>query len=96
MIERLIAHEESGGSVHHIHYAALMADPLAEMRKLYERFDEPFRADVEIAIGATLAANPKGKHRKHAYRLEDYGLTREGIHGHFRRYISRYDIPTRP
>jgi Sulfotransferase family len=96
MIERLIAHEENGGVVHHIQYGDLMKDPLGEMRKLYARYDEPFTRDTEAAMQATLDANPKGKHGKHEYRLEDYGLTREGIHAHFRDYTERFGIPTKP
>ena len=39
-----------------------------------------------------LAANPQGKHGKHEYRLEDYGLSRGQVHEHFKGYIERYDI----
>jgi len=95
MIARVIAYEEKGGTVHHIQYAGLMADPLGEMRRLYQRFDEPFTPEAEAAMQATLAANPKGKHGKHEYALEDYGLTREGIHARFRDYTERFAIPTK-
>ena len=73
-----------------------MQDPIGEMRKLYARYDEPFTGEAEAAMQATLAANPKGKHGKHDYRLEDYGLTREGIHARFRDYTERYGIATTP
>jgi hypothetical protein len=95
MIERLIAHEETGGVVHHIQYQALMADPIGEMRKLYARFDEPFTPEAGAAMQATLDANPKGKHGKHEYSLEDYGLSREGIHAHFKDYTNRFGIATK-
>lgn len=95
MIERLIAHEENGGTVHHIQYGDLVKDPLGEMRKLYARFDDLFTPEAESAMQATLDANPKGKHGKHEYRLEDYGLTREGVHAHFRDYTERYGIQTK-
>ncbi len=39
--------------------------------------------------------NPKGKHGKHEYRLEDYGLTREQVHEHFADYIDRYEVEVR-
>jgi hypothetical protein len=95
MIARLAAFEDRGGTVHHIQYGDLMKDPIAEMRSLYRAYDEPLTAEAEAAMQATLAANPKGKHGKHDYRLEDYGLTREGIHDHFRAYTERYGIATK-
>ena len=45
---------------------------------------------------AMLDANPQGKHGKHQYALEDYGLTRAGDQDYFREYCERYDIPTKP
>ncbi len=98
MIARTKAFEEKhgAGSVHHIDYRALTTDPIGEMRQLYARFDEPFTPQAEAAMQAMLAANPQGKHGKHAYALEDYGLTRAGIHAHFSDYIDRYDIACRP
>ena len=39
--------------------------------------------------------NPKGKHGKHTYMLEDYGLTEEGIRNHFKDYCDKFEIETR-
>jgi hypothetical protein len=96
MIARTIAFEEQGGTIHHIQYKALTADPIGEMRKLYARYDEPFTPEAEAAMQAMLDANPAGKHGKHEYRLEDYGLTRESVHARYRDYTERFGIPTRP
>ncbi len=79
-------------AIYHVHYPALIADPLGEMRKLYARFDEPFSAQAETAMQALLDHNPKGKHGKHDYALEDYGLTADGIRHHFRDYCERFGI----
>jgi Sulfotransferase family len=94
MIARVKAFEEQhgAGSVHHIEYKALTADPLGEAKKVYAKYDMPFTAEAEAAMQAMLAANPQGKHGKHEYRLEDYGLTRGQVHEHFADYIARYGI----
>ncbi len=94
MIARAKAFEDKhgAGSIHHIEYRALTLDPIGEMRRLYARFDEPLTPAAETAMKAMLDANPQGKHGKHEYRLEDYGLTRAGIHAHFSDYIERYRI----
>lgn len=97
MIERVGAFEEQhgAGSIHHIEYKALTSDPVGEMRKVYARFDLPFTADAEAGMRAMIAANPQGKHGKHEYRLEDYGLSRGQVHDHFADYIARYGIAIR-
>jgi hypothetical protein len=94
MIARTIAYEEKhgAGSIHHVQYRDLMTDPMAEMRKIYARFDEPLSAAAEAEMQAMLTANPKGKHGRHDYRLEDYGLTAEGVQAHLADYIERFAI----
>lgn len=95
MIARQDAFRAKHGAdaIHDIQYADQLRDPIGEMKRLYARFDEPFGAEVEMR--AMLAANPQGKHGKHEYVLEDYGLSRAGIHAHFADYIERFDISCR-
>lgn len=95
MIARTAAFEAKHGdqAIHHIAYKDLTSDPIGEMKKVYAKFDEPFTAEAEMQ--AMIAANPQGKHGKHDYRLEDYGLTRDGVYDHFKDYIQRYDIATK-
>ncbi len=95
MIARAKAFEDKhgAGSIHHIEYRALTADPIGEMKRLYAHFDEPLTAEAVTAMQAMLAANPQGKHGKHEYSLADYGLTRADIHAHFKDYTDRFGIP---
>lgn len=97
MIARVRAFEDKHGrdAIHHIEYKALTGDPIGEMRKAYARFETPFTAEVEAAMQGVLDDNPQGKHGKHEYRLEDYGLTREQVYDHFGDYIERYGIAIR-
>ena len=53
-----------------------------------------FRTNFPHAL-AMLDANPQGKHGKHDYALEDYGLTRESVYAHFGDYIERFGIPVK-
>ena len=34
----------------------------------------------------------KGKHGKHEYKLEDYGISREQVETLFADYVKRYDV----
>jgi Sulfotransferase family len=97
MIERMAAYEAAHGtgSIHHIQYKDLTSDPIAEMERLYANFGEPLTDAAKASMQAMLDANPQGKHGKHAYALEDYGLTREGVHAHFKDYIERLAIPVK-
>src|SRR3546814_6342102 len=65
-----------------------MRDPIGTMRKVYERFDEPFTPPVEAAMQKMMAANPKGRFGKHEYALEEFGLTADGVRRHFKDYRS--------
>ena len=97
MIERTLAYLDSRGpdSIHQLHYDALMRDPVGETRTLYARFDEPFTPAAESAMKALLASSPKGKHGRHVYSLEEFGLTEAQVREHFRDYCERFGIAQR-
>ncbi len=52
----------------------------------------PFTAEAERAIAAHAAANPRGRHGGHHYRLEDWGLERAGVHAAFSFYTDRFGV----
>lgn len=94
MIERQNDYRTKHGTdaIYDIQYADQVRDPIGTMRALYDHFDEPFTPQAETAMNAMMAANPQGKHGKHEYALEDYGLTRAGIHAHFKDYTEQFGI----
>lgn len=63
------------------------------MQKLYANFGETLTETGQQSMQAMLDANPQGKHGKHDYHLEDYGLTRASVYDHFADYIERFQIP---
>jgi Sulfotransferase family len=97
MIERTLAYEakHGAGSIHHIQYKELTADPIGEMERLYANFGEKLTDAARVSMQAMLDANPQGKHGKHEYALEDYGLTRDAVYTHFADYIERFAIPVK-
>ena len=72
-----------------------MRDPIGSVRGIYDHFGEALTPEAEAGMVAYMADNPQGKHGKHSYSLEEYGLTREGVQAQFRDYIERFDIPTK-
>jgi hypothetical protein len=96
MIERTIAYKEKHGwdSIYDVQYADVMRDPIGEVKKIYARFDEPFTPEAESAMRAFLENNPQGKHGRHTYSLEDYGLTKQQIRARYKNYVETFRIPT--
>ncbi|MFT5481367.1 MAG: hypothetical protein ACI9GW_000008 [Halieaceae bacterium] len=97
MIARTLAYKEKHGwdSICDIQYADVMRDPIEEIRKVYQHFDEPFTAEAETAMNRYIQDNPKGKHGSHAYSLEDYGLNKEQIRERYKDYCERFAIPVK-
>jgi len=97
MIARAVAYREKHGwrSIYDLQYDDQVRDPVGEMKKLYRHFDEPWTKIAEQAMLAYLAANPKGRHGRHEYALEEYGLSRGQVRERFSGYCQAFDIPTR-
>ena len=72
----------------------LVDDPMAVVRRVYAHFGLEMDEAAQKAFIAHIEANPKGKHGRHEYKLEEYGLTRELIDKRFAFYTgdSRWPI----
>ena len=93
-VERIMDFRDQHGEERVIdsHYADLMRDPIPAMRNLYAALGDEFTPEAEAGMRAWLADNPQGKFGKHAYKLDQYGLTPEGLRPRFERYLSRYEV----
>jgi Sulfotransferase family len=75
-----------------VHYADLMREPIATMRKLYKALGDKFTPEAEAGMNAWLADNPQDKFGKHEYKLAQFGLTPEKVRSLFERYLSQYTV----
>jgi hypothetical protein len=66
--------------------------PLAVVENVYERFGLLLTATARSAIEAHIAANPKGRHGAHEYRLDEWGITRDQVCARFEAYAERFSI----
>lgn len=57
-----------------IQFGDFMADPAAQVRRIYEQFGLEFTDAFAEAIRAYIADNPSDKHGGHKHRFEDTGL----------------------
>lgn len=77
---------------YHLHYSALMKDPVASMRGLYEHFGEGLEAEHESRIAAWVRQRPKNVFGRHKYLLEDFGMSKDGIREQYATYTERYGV----
>lgn len=61
-------------------------DPMGVVAKVYDAFGMTLSDESRGALQSHVDANPQGKHGKHQYKLEEYGLTRELIDERFAFY----------
>lgn len=67
-------------------YRQLVDDPVATVKRIYDRFGYPYGEDYERKMRAYLDAFPKSKFGRHRYSLGEYGLTEEDLGRHFGDY----------
>jgi hypothetical protein len=80
------------GWCQHLHYDALMADPLGTVRALYARFGGEVSDLHARRMEAFLAHRPKDAFGHHHYDPADFGWTYAGLAEEFSDYSIRYHI----
>lgn len=95
MFDQSIAHMDAararfGDRLIDVAYSDLMADPLASVSRIYEfaglRLPDARRA----ALAEHHAQNPKGKHGKHDYSLDEFGVSEAWLRTHYADYAARF------
>lgn len=76
-----------------VHYADLVRDPLATMRRVYAAFGDELEGQALRAMAEHVESHPKGRFGRHAYDPGEFGLDAAAIADRFRPYVQRYDIP---
>tara|TARA_R110001592_G_scaffold337300_1_gene623762 strand:+ start:387188 stop:388342 length:1155 start_codon:yes stop_codon:yes gene_type:complete len=69
-----------------------VADPWPAIEKIYQLRGEALPATGRSAMAKWLAEHPRGKHGKHEYRLQDYGISRGQVEEMFADYTRRYGL----
>lgn len=75
-----------------IHYADLMADPMMEIRRIYDFLGFELEEETLEKMDGFRLANPKDKRGVHRYRPEDFGLDRDQLDRDFATYRDYYGI----
>jgi hypothetical protein len=68
-------------------------NPLETVNKIYRHFHIDMSNATKSAMEAYAHEHPMGKHGKHEYHLEEYGLTEKQVLDRFDFYIKRFNSP---
>ena len=75
-----------------LHFVDLMADPVTELRRVYEELALEWPSGHDHVVTRYLEQKPKGKHGAHSYSLADVGLDDESVRATFKNYVAHYGI----
>ena len=75
-----------------VDYRELVREPLAVVRKIYDHFGIDWCPEAAERMSDFLSRNPKDKHGKHSYTLEQFGLDRAQEEERYRTYAERFDL----
>ncbi|MFP6640784.1 MAG: sulfotransferase [Myxococcota bacterium] len=70
--------------LHRMDFDDFQSDPVAEVRRIYDRFDFELSREAETAMRQWHEANRRGRHGGHDYSPEEFGLSAEEIRAAFR------------
>ena len=75
-----------------LHFGDLMSDPVKALEAVYRQSGKIFSEDYQQAITNYLAHKPKGKHGKHSYLPEDWGMDTETLKQQALSYMQAYQV----
>ncbi len=75
-----------------VHNDDVVRDPIGTFENIYARLGMQIDAPLKASLETFHRTNAKGAHGAHAYTLEEYGLTREGVRNAFKDYVRRFDL----
>lgn len=84
--------QERPRDFHHLYYADFVADPLAQLRQIYDWLGDAWTPETEAGMQACLHDNPQNKYGAHVYALEDWGFTRQNLAPYFSDYLRAHPV----
>lgn len=75
-----------------VYHDDFVKNPWPDLEKIYSAANTSISEQGRTLMNNWLASNPKGRHGKHEYRLEDYGVARADVEALFADYVQRYKV----
>lgn len=73
-----------------VDYADLVADPMAQVRRIHDFAGETLDAGAEARMSEWAVENERDRRPVHRYTLEEFGFTEEGLRAQFAAYCERF------
>jgi hypothetical protein len=80
--------------IFNLYYDDLIADPLAQMKKVYAWLGDSWTPAAESGMRAWLEQNPQGRFGKHRYSLAQWGFTKRELEPYFSDYLRAHPVAT--
>ena len=75
-----------------VSYYDLLADPMAEMERIYAFAGRELTAAARARMEASREVNVQNRFGVHSYRLEDFGLSAESVEPYYAAYRARFGV----
>jgi hypothetical protein len=85
---------ERSDAICNLYYDDLVADPLAQMKRIYTWLGDPWTRAAEIGMKAWLSENSQGRYGQHRYSLSQWGFTKQDLEPYFSDYLRVYPVAT--
>jgi hypothetical protein len=85
---------ERGDAMYNLYYDDLIADPLAQMRQVYDWLGWDYNEATQQGMQGWLDENPQGRFGKHSYSLAKWGLTKKDLEPYFADYLKVHPVAT--
>ena len=71
-------------------YEEFFADPIAIVKKIYEKFNLLYTKEFEDRMKTYLENNQQGKYGRHKYSLEEYGFDADHLYQEYKEYMDYF------
>jgi len=75
-----------------VHHHELLADPMGVVKRIYGQFQMPLTVAAADRMRTFLAENPPGKHGRHRYALDTFGLDAQDLAKRFKTYCEHFGV----
>lgn len=83
---------ERPDDIYHLYYDDMMADPLAQMKKIYHWLGDEWTETAATGMQQWLDANPQNRFGKHSYSLDEWGFTKKELEPYFAEYLKAHPV----
>jgi hypothetical protein len=77
-----------------LHFADFIADPFAQIQRIYDKFDIEYTAEADTRMRAYLAAHGDDEHGRHSHSFADTGLDLGEARERVSRYQRYFEVPS--